>query len=51
LVDLELKKDGIKKKIGEYKEDGSEKWETFKQNLSGDMDELGKEFKGFVTHS
>ena len=51
LVDLELKKDEIKKKIDEYKEGGSEKWETFKRNLSGDMDELGKALKGFVTHS
>jgi len=30
LVDLELKKDVIKKKISEYKDDGYEKWETFK---------------------
>jgi len=51
LVDLELKKDVIKKKISEYKDDGYEKWETFKHNLSGDMDELGKALKGFITHS
>jgi hypothetical protein len=49
LVDLELKKDEIKKKIGEYEEDGSENWETFKHELNHDLEELGTALKSFAT--
>ena len=49
--ELELKKNEIKKRIEEYKSDGSERWDSFKHKLNHDLEELGKALKGFTTHS
>ena len=42
---LEQKNADIKKKMDDYKDDGKEKWQTFKAEFSRDMDELGQAFK------
>jgi vacuolar-type H+-ATPase subunit I/STV1 len=49
IEELDSKKDKIKKKIVEYNVNGNEKWDSFKQKLSHDLEELGKAFKSFVT--
>jgi 23S rRNA C2498 (ribose-2'-O)-methylase RlmM len=49
IEELESKKNTIKKKIEEYNVNGTEKWDSFKQKLNHDLEELGKAFKGFVT--
>jgi gas vesicle protein len=49
IEELETKKNKIKKKIAEYNVNGTEKWDTFKQKLTHDLEDLGKAFKGFVT--
>ena len=48
LAGLEQKNSDMKKKLDEYKEDGKEKWTSFKNEFSHDMDELGKALKGFT---
>lgn len=49
LNDLETKKNEIKKKIEEFKLDKSEKWDSFKNKLSHDLDEFGKVLKGLAS--
>ncbi len=51
IVALELGKNKIKKKIEEYNVEGPEKWDSFKQKLDHDFEELGTALKGFVTKS
>ncbi len=51
MAELELRKNEIKKRIEEYKSDGSEKWDSFKHKLNHDLEELGKALKGFTTHA
>lgn len=48
MTELELRKNEIKKRIEEYKSDGSEKWKSFKNKLNRDLEELGKALKGFT---
>lgn len=43
--DLEKKNQEMKKKISEYQDDGEDKWNAFKLELSHDMEALGKAFK------
>ena len=45
---LELRKNKIKKKIEEYNAEGTENWDSFKQKLNHDLEELGIALKGFV---
>ena len=35
----------MKQKMADYKEEGKEKWETFKVEFNHDMEELGNAFK------
>ena len=41
----------IKKKIEEFNAEGSENWNSFKNKLNHDLEELGAALKGFVTKS
>jgi hypothetical protein len=40
--ELEQKNNDMKIRINDYKEEGKENWEKFKQEFSHDMDELGR---------
>ena len=44
---LEQKNVELKKKINEYKYEGKDKWEEFKQSFNRDMDIVGKALKDF----
>jgi len=48
LLKLEQKNSDMKKKLSDYKEDGQEKWSSFKNEFNHDMDELGKAFNGLT---
>jgi len=39
---LELKNNQLKKKLQDYKEEGLDKWTSFKEEFTHDMDELGE---------
>jgi len=43
--ELEQKNNKLKDRIADYKEDGKEKWESFKNEFNHDMDEVGKALK------
>jgi 3-dehydroquinate dehydratase len=45
LAELEQKNSDLKKKLDDYKDDGQDKWTSFKIEFNHDMDELGKAFK------
>jgi hypothetical protein len=47
VVVLEQKNVELKKKINEYKYEGKDKWEEFKQGFNRDMDIVGKALKDF----
>lgn len=49
MVELELRKNKIKKEIEEYTDEGSENWDSFKHKLNHDLEELGIALKGFGT--
>ncbi|MDM8162054.1 hypothetical protein QUH73_19710 [Labilibaculum sp. K2S] len=51
MVELEVMKDRIKKKIEEYNTKGTENWDSFKHKLNYDLEELGAALKSFVTKS
>jgi len=51
VVELELRKNKIKKKIEEYNTEGTENWDSFKRKLNHDLEELGIALKGIVTKS
>lgn len=42
---LEQKNQQLKEKITDYKEEGNDKWESFKTEFNHDMDNLGKSLK------
>lgn len=44
---LEQRNVNIKQRMSEYKDDGNEKWQSFKREFSHDMDELGESLKNF----
>ena len=48
MAEVELRKNQMKKKIEEYNEEGTEKWDSFKHKLNHDLEELGTALKGFV---
>ena len=48
LAVLEQKTVRMKKAINEYKVDGKDKWQEFKNEFSHDMDELSKSLKDFT---
>jgi len=45
---LEVKNNDLKKRLDDFKEDSQDKWETFQNTFTRDMDELGEAFKGFA---
>jgi uncharacterized coiled-coil protein SlyX len=51
LVELEQKTNDMKKKLEKYKEEGIDKWDSFKHKFNSDMDELGKALKNFTVKS
>jgi len=48
LLKLEQKNSDMKKKLDDYKDDGQNKWTSFKHEFNHDMDELGKAFNGLT---
>jgi len=51
LVKLEQKTSNLRKKLEKYKEEGIDKWDSFKLKFNHDMDELGKALKNFSIKS
>jgi hypothetical protein len=49
IIEFEAKKNDIQNKLSEYRDDGTEKWETFKNKLDHELEELGKTLKGFTS--
>lgn len=45
LAEMEKKNTELKAKLADYKNDGGEKWDAFKDEFNHDMKELGKAFK------
>lgn len=45
--DLEKRNNAMKEKVKDYKEEGNEKWQTFKNEFNHDMDNLGQALKDF----
>jgi DNA anti-recombination protein RmuC len=45
IVALEQKNTDMKKRLDDYKADGKDKWQSFKQEFNRDLAELGKAFK------
>lgn len=48
---IELKNAEMKIRMSEYKEDGNEKWESFKREFNHDMDELGHSLNDFTVNN
>lgn len=48
---LELKNTDAKKRMDDYKEDGKDKWESFKREFNHDMDELSQSLKDFTVNN
>lgn len=48
---LEQKNNNLKEKINSYKEEGKEKWDTFKAEFSHDIDELAQAFWDLSTNN
>ena len=51
LAELERKNNDLKIELAEYKADGADNWNEFKNEFKNDMDELGKEFADFTITS
>ena len=49
VTELEQKNDALKKKMGDFREDGKEQWESFKAEVNHDMNELEKAFRDLTT--
>lgn len=45
IAELEQKNSDMKKTMDDYKAEGKDKWESFKNEFSHDMEELGQAFK------
>lgn len=50
LDELERRNNELKVKLADYKDEGTDKWQTFKSEFKHDMDELGKAFTGFTVN-
>lgn len=48
IADLETRNSNLKQKLTDYKEEGKDKWESFKIEFNHDMDELGKALTDFT---
>ncbi|MBA4239498.1 MAG: peptidase M23 [Sphingobacteriaceae bacterium] len=51
IKDIEEKNSALRVKMNEYKEEGNDKWESFKREFNHDMDELGKSLKDLTTNN
>ncbi|OFY96493.1 MAG: hypothetical protein A3K10_06490 [Bacteroidetes bacterium RIFCSPLOWO2_12_FULL_31_6] len=51
IANLQIRNDALKAKMDEYKEDGKDKWESFKREFNHDMDELGQSITGLVNNN
>lgn len=51
LAELELKNKQLKTRLQEYKEDGNDKWTSFKKEFKHDMEELGKSIKDLTVNN
>jgi hypothetical protein len=49
--EIEMKNMEMKRKLAEFKQDGSDKWKSFKTEFSRDMDELGKALKDLTVNN
>lgn len=45
--DVQNRNDQLRKRLGDYKEDGNQRWDAFKEEFNRDMDDLGKSLKDF----
>jgi hypothetical protein len=48
LIELENSNNKLKRKLAEFKNDGEEKWISFKKEFNHDMKEFGKAFKALT---
>jgi len=48
---IRAKNSSMKIKIDEYKEEGNEKWESFKREFNHDMDEIGNSLKDLTKNN
>ena len=51
LDSLEQRKNELKKKLEDYKEDRQDNWSEFKSEFNHDMDEIGKAFKDLTVNN
>lgn len=51
ITELEQKNRDLKTKIGDYKDEDKERWESFKREFNHDMDELGKALKDLTVNN
>ena len=49
IAELEQKNTDMKKNLDDYKAEGKDKWETFKEDFSRRMDELGNSIKDLTS--
>lgn len=45
IAELEVKNHAMKVRIGDYKEEGNDHWQSFKEEFNHDMNELGQSLK------
>ena len=51
LAELENKNSELERKLADYKDDGQDKWNSFKAEFNHDIDELGKAFKDLTVEN
>jgi len=51
ITSLEQKNEVMKAKVKNYKNDGNEKWQSFKREFNHDMDELGQALKDLTKNN
>jgi len=51
LVELENKNNELKRKLADYKDNGQDKWNGFKNEFNHDINELGKAFKDLTVEN
>lgn len=51
IADLEAKNQAMKVKVRDYKDEGDEKWKSFKEEFNHDMNELGDALKDLTVNN
>ena len=51
LAELYQKKSDMKKRLEEFKSDGTDKWDSFKKELNYDLDEIETSVKNFMDYN